>query len=182
MSQTCVDIPIEDVLHCPEDTQNLAGTGQYLDFILTNHLDAEPSIPPLSTATFEQKVTATGPFTPKTGKGFSRVQMLPYEGELNISSVGAAGRLSFDSKFTIKLPFTKKAYGFAVRMVNQSCVLGIERANGDKIILGSLGFPAQFESVNVTNNDTDSVIEIVVKQGKKAAYYYDGEIPYLPAA
>lgn len=187
----CVEINITDVLHCPDDTANLAGTGQYLDYILTNDLSGEPSIPvidplvpvlpgPGPTNIFERSVTASGVFLPKATKGFTRVQMLPYEGELDISTVGSAGRLSFDSKFTIKLPFTRLAYGFAVKMVNQACVLGIARANSDKLIVGSRDFPAQFESVKVTNNDTDSVIEIVVKQGKKAAYYFDGTIPYKP--
>ncbi len=166
---------LENVELCIDE--NAAGTGQYVNIIPVNDLSAMPSpynvIASLSNSNY---VTAVGVFEYVPDKKFTRFQTLHDSRLFDLSSDGTVGQLRPKGSFTFRLQHSKAALGALKKMANERLILVFQNARNEKIIIGTLIFPAQITAYNATLSDKEGFIEITVQNSIKMPLYYSGNL------
>jgi hypothetical protein len=169
-------VPLQDVVNCIKDVENI-GIGQYVNFIPSVDLLLMPEIAPLhgsiENADF---ATAIGTFAYKPGKLFTRIQTLPDGRMFDLSSEGTLGQLSPKSQLVFNLPFSKSAYGAIKKLLNTPGVVVFSNGTNERIIIGTLLFPAKIADVQIKQSETESVITITFTNGVKYPMFYTGTL------
>ncbi len=167
-------IPVEDVFNCYD--QDL-GIGQYVNIISSRDLSAMPygydATPTLSNSDF---VSAVGSFEYLPNKKFTRFQTLHDSRLFDLASDGTVGQLRPKGSFTFRLQHSKAALGALKKMVNERLILVFQNARNEKIIIGTLLFPAQITAYNATLSDKEAFIEITVQNSIKYPLYFSGNL------
>lgn len=178
----CIKPNVQDLLLCSEGDGSLAGIGQYLSWISTNDLTAEPEVVALTdTTTNEAYAQGTGTFTVAGGKKWTRFQMLPETADLSVASAGTIGQLTANTTFFKRIPNSKGALGALKKIANTPGVIGVTNGNEELMIVGSINHPAYVTGFATKQNKTESYIEITIAAGPKWPYYSDAPISYTPA-
>jgi hypothetical protein len=178
----CVKPNVQDLLLCSEGDGSIVGLGQYMSWISTNDLTAEPAVAALTESTTnEEFATGIGTFTVATGKKWSRFQMLPETADLSIASAGTVGQLTPNSTFMKRIPNSKGALGALKKIINNPGVIGVTNGNEELTVVGSISFPAYVTGFATKQNKTESYIEITIAAGPKFPYYSDAAISYVAA-
>ncbi len=184
----CTDvIPIENLDSCPSDevVAGISEVGVYgspvRDF-LTIEAPAD-----LSTATDNEslaKIVAAHVF--KTGKGFHKVDFIPFTGMVDSAQVGEAGNLSFQNSLTGGIKGTNaKVAGYLRRYKNEAMIYVVKEKNGDIKQIGSELSPAYISEVTATSGakagDVKSTTVKIMDTQSYMAPNYGGAITEFPA-
>jgi hypothetical protein len=169
-------VPLQDVVNCIKDVENI-GIGQYVNFISSVDLRLMPEAAPfhgsIENADF---ATAIGTFAYKPGKLFTRIQTLPDGRMFDLSSEGTLGQLSPKSQLVFNLPFSKSAYGAIKKMLNTPGVVVFSNGTNERIIIGTLLFPAKIADVQIKQSETESMITVTFTNGVKYPMFYTGTL------
>ncbi len=166
LNKVCSPIP-ENVELCIDE--NAAGTGQYVNIIPVNDLLLMPRQELYN-------VAAIGIFFYKPNKKFTRFQTLHDSRLFDLSSDGTVGQLRPKGSFTFRLQHSKAALGALNKMANERLILVFQNARNEKIIMGTLLFPAQITAYNATLSDKEAFIEITVQNSIKYPLYFSGNL------
>ena len=168
--------PLQDVVTCVGDAANI-GIGQYVNFIPAADVVSMPVgwdiAPNLSNENF---ASSGGQFKYKPGKLFTRIQTLPDKRMFDLSSEGVIGQLTPRSKLVFNLPFSVEAFGATKKMLNNPGIVVFSNVTDQRIVVGTMLFPARITDVQVKQSETESYITITFQNGVKFPMFYDGNL------
>lgn len=169
----------------PDGTDNIGGTEVNHYYAPINDILTFPSLPAVP-ATLAEEVTISDPFVFKTGKKFLKVYSTLDTGKIDDKSVGEFDGKSFEHIFEFLFPGSRaEALALIRKMNNTNMVFIASEANGQKRIIGSLGFPAKMSLSDVTTGsktaDRKGTSIKVESRGVTPAPIYTGVIPLIAA-
>ncbi|SDS12663.1 hypothetical protein SAMN04487764_1514 [Gillisia sp. Hel1_33_143] len=188
MAVECEDvIPIENLDSCPQDevVAGISEVGVFGSPIKDFLSIAKPK--DLKTAlTNEELATIAEAHTFKEGKGFHRVDFIPFSGSVDSVQVGEVGSISMENSLGAAVKGTNaRVAGYMRRYTNVPMLYIIKEKNGDVKQIGSELSPAYIAEVGATSGKKPGEAkQTVIKIKDTQAYMapnYAGTIQEFPA-
>ena len=136
----------------PAGRYNPGGTTEhfyaFVDDVLTMPVVADPE-----TATdFASLAVLSTAIVMKTGKQFNKIYCTVEEGEVKTTMVGPRDGKGFENMVEISFPGnTPEILGFQASVANRPCIFIVKEKNGILRVLGGLGDPSYFETLDYSS-------------------------------